>query len=93
MRYLHYQIHAGSEDLIVVNMNENTDLKSAKVRLLDTGNYYKYRLGKSCDAKQTQEGAPIVVLEPPYKGDWHVIIDMAIPGELRAFVEIKRKGS
>ena len=92
MRYLHYQVKAGPEDLITVNMNEKTDLKFSKIRLLDTGNYFKYRLGKACESKQALDGAPVVVLEPPYEGDWHVVIEMAVPGEIRAFIEVQRKG-
>lgn len=92
MRYLHYTVKAGTEDLITVHMNEESDHKHARVLLLDTGNYFKYRLGKICAPKQTQDGAPLVVLEPPYRGDWHVVIEMTIPGEVRAFVEIRRRG-
>lgn len=92
MKYLHYQIQAGPEHLVVVTMNEDTDFKFAKVRLLDTGNYFKYRIGKDCASKQLLEGAPRVVLEPPYKGTWHVIIELSIPGELKATVDIMKKG-
>mgnify|MGYP000873219170 CR=1 FL=1 len=92
MRYLHYKVKAGPEDLIAVNMNERTDHKLARVLLLDTGNYFKYRLGKVHEAKQIQEGAPVVVLEPPYRGDWHVIVEMTVSGEVRAYIEVQRKG-
>jgi hypothetical protein len=93
MRYLHYQIAAGTEDTIIVTMNENTDFKNAKVQLLDTGSYYKYRLGKPCDAKQVKSGIPKVVLEPPYSGAWHVIIELAAGGELKACVDVRKKGT
>ena len=92
MRYLHYQVQAGQEDLVIVSLNEKTDFKMSKVRLLDTGNYYKYRLGKSCESRQAIDGAPTVILEPPYKGAWHVIIELGLPGEVRAVVEVKRRG-
>jgi len=34
----------------------------------------------------------VVVLEPPYRGDWHVIVEMTVSGEVRAYIEVQRKG-
>jgi hypothetical protein len=93
MRYLHFQITAGTEHIVVVTINEKTDYKNAIIRLLDTGSYYKYRLGKPCEAKLTQNGAPKVVIEPPYSGTWHVIIEPSAGGEIKAFVDVKKKGT
>jgi hypothetical protein len=92
MKFLHYQVRAGAQDFVVVTMNEKTDFQFSKVSLLDEGNYYKYRMGKSSENKQQVNGAPCVLLEPPYAGTWHVIIELGHPGELRAIVEVKKKG-
>ena len=93
MKYLHYKLHAEQYDSIIVKMNDSTDFGRARVFLMDTGNYYKYKLGKSCEFKQDLDGAPTVILDPPYKGSWHVIIELRSQGELKAFVEVRRKGT
>jgi hypothetical protein len=92
MKYLHYQVKAEQYDSIIVKLNEKTDFSQARVVLLDTGNYYKYRLGKACEFKQQLSGAPTVILDPPYKSDWHVIIELRTAGELKASVEVRHKG-
>ncbi|MDR1624959.1 MAG: DUF1883 domain-containing protein [Spirochaetia bacterium] len=93
MKYLHYKLKAEQYDSIIVKMNEATDFSRARVFLMDTGNYYKYKLGKSCEYKQDLDGAPTVILDPPYKSIWHVIIEMRTSGEVKAFVEVRRKGT
>lgn len=92
MKYLHYQLKAEQYDSIIVKLNEETDFSEARVLLLDTGNYYKYRLGKTCEFKQQLAGAPTVILDPPYKSEWHVIVELRTSGEIKAFVEVQRKG-
>ena len=92
MRYLHYTLKAEQYDSIIVKMNDATDFSQARVFLMDTGNYYKYKLGKSCEFKQDLDGAPTVILDTPYKSTWHVIIELRSQGELKAFVEVRRKG-
>jgi hypothetical protein len=91
MKYLHYELKAEQYDSIIVKMNETTDFGLARVLLMDTGNYYKYKLGKACEFKQDLDGAPTVILDPPYKSTWHVVIEMRNAGEIRSFVEIRRK--
>jgi hypothetical protein len=93
MKYLHYEIKAEQYDSIIVKMNDSSDFGLARVLLLDTGNYYKYKLGKACEHKQELDGAPTVILDPPYKSTWHVIIEMKSSGEVKALVEVRRKGS
>ena len=92
MKYLHYQIKAEQYDSIIVKMNDSTAFSQARVLLMDTGNYYKYKLGKTCEFKQDLDGAPTVILDPPYKSTWHVIIEMRTSGEVKASVELRRKG-
>jgi hypothetical protein len=92
VKYLHYELKAEQHDSIIVKMNETTNFSLARVLLMDIGNYYKYKLGKACEFKQDLDGAPTVILDPPYKSTWHVIIEMRTPGEVKAFVEVRRKG-
>ena len=92
MNYLHFQLKAEQYDSIIVKMNETTNFGQARVFLMDTGNYYKYKLGKACEYKQDLDGAPTVILDPPYKNVWHVIIELRAQGELKASVELRRKG-
>ena len=92
MKYLHYQLKAEQYDSIIVKLSDAVDFTQARVILMDTGNYYKYKLGKSCEYKQDLDGAPTVILDPPYKSSWHVIIEMRSSGEVKALVEIRRKG-
>ncbi|MDR1625079.1 MAG: DUF1883 domain-containing protein [Spirochaetia bacterium] len=91
VKYLHYKLKAQEYDSIIVKMNETTDFGFTRVLLMDTGNYYKYKLGKTCEYKQNLDGAPTVILDPPYKNIWHVIIEMKSAGEVRASVEIRRR--
>ena len=93
MKYLHYTVHAEQYDAIIVKMNDTTDFGLARVFLMDAGNYYKYKLGKSCEFKQDLDGAPTVILDPPYKSTWHVVIELRTLGELKAIVEVRRKSS
>ena len=84
MNYLHYKVNAGPAKIIKVSLSD-----SANVRLLDTLNYYKYRLGKSYNSSSEHSGKMACTFKPPHKGEWHVIVDLAGQGpEVRAFVEV-----
>ncbi len=76
MNYLHYQVHAGPENIIKVRID-----RKANVRLLDTLQYQKYRMGKPFG------NTPGGKSEPPgrefrvqNKDVWHVIIDLGGKG-------------
>jgi hypothetical protein len=84
MNYLHYKVNAGPDKIIKVSLSD-----SANVRLLDTLNYYKYRLGKSYKSSSENTDKIACTFTPPHKGEWHVIVDLAGQGsEVRAFVEV-----
>jgi hypothetical protein len=84
MNYLHYKVNAGPTKTIKVSLSD-----SANVRLLDTLNYYKYRLGKSYKSSSEHTDKIACTLTPPHKGEWHVVVDLAGQGsEVRAFVEV-----
>ena len=84
MNYLHYKVQAGPNKVIKVSLSD-----SANVRLLDTLNYYKYRLGKSYQSNSEHSGKMACTFTPPHKGEWHVVVDLSGQGsEVRAFVEV-----
>jgi hypothetical protein len=84
VNYLHYKVNAGPSKVIKVSLSD-----SANVRLLDTLNYYKYRLGKSFQSTNEQSENKACTFTPPHKGEWHVIVDLSGQGsEVRAFVEV-----
>ena len=76
MDYLHYKVHVKQGEIIRVSLDEKTDVTQAVIRLLDSLNYFKYRSGKKyIETTRSQHESP-VRLKPPYKGEWHVVIDM-----------------
>jgi len=84
VNYLHYKVHAGPSKIIKVSLSNR-----ANVRLLDTLNYYKYRIGKSYQSNSEHSDKVACTFSPPHKGEWHVIVDLAGQGsEVRAFVEV-----
>jgi hypothetical protein len=84
MNYLHYKVNAGPTKIIKVSLSD-----SANVRLLDTLNYYKYRLGKTYTSTGEHTDKIACTFTPPHKAEWHVIVDLAGQGaEVRAFVEV-----
>ncbi len=87
MNYLHYQITAGSENKIIVKMNER-----ANVRLLDPLNFFKYKAGKKFEGTDGgEEMDSPVYLKAPYRARWHVVIDLGRrAGEVRATVDVTR---
>jgi hypothetical protein len=84
MNFLHYQVDTGPEHVIQVKLTG-----SAEVRLLDTMNFAKYKLGKSYAATAGPETTEIVKFVPPYKGKWHIVVDVGgRGGGVRALVDI-----
>ena len=71
MNYLHWEMNAGSGNVIAVELT-----RAANVLLLDDSNYSAYRRGGSYryhggHAKQTPAR-----LVPPHSGHWHVVVDL-----------------
>ena len=84
MNYLHYKVHAGPTKVIKVSLTDK-----ANIRLLDTLNYYKYKIGKSYQSSSEYAGQVACVFKPPHRGEWHVVVDLTGQGEqVRAFIEI-----
>jgi hypothetical protein len=81
---MHYEMKAGPDEIIQVSIS-----RDANVRLLDPVNYAKYKLGKSYTATAGPETEGPVRFVPPFKGTWHVIVDMeGRMGTVRAFVDV-----
>lgn len=86
MNFLHYTVEAGPENVVQVNLTG-----TANVRLLDPMNFAKYRLGKSCTATAGPETVGPVKFVPPFKGKWHVVVDLeGQSAPVRASVDILR---
>ncbi len=85
MNYLHYTVQAGPGELVAVTLSDR-----ANVRLLDSLNYYKYKLGKKYDTTDGGETMdPPVTMRAPYKASWHVVIDLGPSGgEVRADIKV-----
>jgi hypothetical protein len=84
MRYLHYKLRAGPENVIQVRLNGR-----ANVRLLDTLNYFRYHAGRPYRSCGEASQDPVVNLKPPHSGEWHVIVDLKGQGEeVRANVQV-----
>jgi hypothetical protein len=84
VNYLHYRVHVEPTKIIKVSLSDK-----ANVRLLDTLNYYKYRMGKSYQSYSEYTDKIACVFKPPHKGEWHVIVDLVGQGsEVRAIVEV-----
>ena len=84
MSYLHYTVDAAAESTIRVNI-----VGQARVRLMDQLNYFKYKRGKACESvsEGVADNSP-VMLKPPYKGQWHIIVDTGgKSGDIKASVE------
>ncbi len=84
MNFLHYKIDAGPNKIIQVNLDDE-----ANVRLLDVLNFYKYKIGKEYTSASFFDSGRSIQLVPPYKGEWHVVIDLeGKKGNLKASVEV-----
>lgn len=86
MNYLDYRMDAGPNTVIQVKIEGK-----ACVRLLDLLNYYKYRAGKPYISAFFYEDTSLAQLSPPYRGEWHIIVDLGgKQGEIRAVVDVLR---
>jgi hypothetical protein len=84
VNFLHYSVEAGPGYVIQVNLTG-----SANVRLLDPLNFAKYKLGKSYAATAGPETTTLVKFVPPFKGRWHIIVDLeGQGGGVRASVDV-----
>lgn len=71
MNFLHWFYHIGPDDLIVVTLD-----KQANVRLLDDSNYAAYRCGRRHTCHGGCATVSPVRLSPPSYGRWHLAVDL-----------------
>ena len=89
MDYLHYKVSVRQGEVIRVTLDEKADISRASVRLLDTLNYYKYSAGKKYTETAGASRQSPLKLTPPYKGQWHVVVDLGSGGgSLKARVDV-----
>ena len=84
MGYLHYELDLDSTEKVEVTLDH-----AANVMLLDASNYTQYKMGRNCDFYGGYAKASPVVIAPPHRGRWHVVIDLGgKPGTVRAAVTV-----
>ncbi|WP_417374583.1 DUF1883 domain-containing protein [Gimesia maris] len=88
MNFLHYEVNLSTGDIIEVTLD-----KQANVRVMDSGNFSRYKRGEKHSyygglAKQSP-----IRIRPPHAGHWHVVIDLGgYSGTVSASVSVV-KGS
>ncbi len=86
MHFLHYIVDTGPGYIIQVNLTG-----TGNVRLLDPIAFAKYKLGKRYEATAGPETTNPVKFVPPFKGKWHVVVDLeGQAGAVRASVDVVR---
>ena len=84
MGHLHYKVELEQKDKVQVTLD-----RAANVLLMDPANYVQYKLGNDCEYYGGQAKQSPVVLAPPFRGEWHVVIDLdGKPGSVRANVTV-----
>ena len=86
MNFLHYQVHAGPENIIKVRID-----RRANVWLLDTLHYQKYRLGKTYEGAGGETDPPGREFRVKNRDVWHVVVDLGgTKGTVKAQVDVLR---
>lgn len=84
MNFLHYEVDAGSNDIVRVTLD-----KQANVKMMDGANFVRYKSGQS----HRYHGGLVKVspfdLRPPHRDRWHVTVDLGgYGGNVRASVTV-----
>jgi hypothetical protein len=85
MNYLHYKFKADPNNEVKVTINQK-----AKVFLLDTTSYYKYRLGKPYQPTAEYNEVTSLHVKVPHKSTWHLLIEHGdyFKGTIKALVDV-----
>jgi hypothetical protein len=85
MNYLHYKFKADPNNDVKVTLNQK-----ANVFLLDTADYYKYRLGKSYRPTAEYTDVTSLHVKVPHKSTWHILIEHGdyFKGTIKATVDV-----
>lgn len=84
MEHLHYQLNAGSGDVVEVTLDH-----AANVLLLDTPNYSNYKNGQPFQYRGGYAKVSPYRLQAPYSGQWHLAVDLGGgAGSVRASLRV-----
>ncbi len=84
MKYLHYELYAGTENTIIVTLD-----KQANVRLMDYVNFNNYKQGLKYQFYGGLATVSPYRLKPPYLTQWHLVIDLqGFAGNVNATVQL-----
>jgi len=85
LSFLHYKVNTGVNSVIEITLD-----KQANVRLMDGRNLSRYKLKKPYEFTGGLAKVSPMVIRPPHKGDWHVIVDLeGFGGTVKATVQVK----
>ena len=86
MNFLHYEFQLKKGDVVEVKLD-----KQANVQLLDELNFSNYKKGKKYSHIGGLSKKLLVELSSPYKGHWHLVIDLGgHAGTVKAAVRVKK---
>ena len=71
MKFLHYDFHLNSGDIVEVTLD-----RQANVRLLDDTNYALYKQGRRHAYYGGLAQVSPIRLQAPHAGHWHIAIDL-----------------
>lgn len=84
MKFLHWEIDAGSNNVIRVDLDSQ-----ANVMLLDESNFHSYRSGRQFRYSGGLAKQNPFRLVPPHQGRWHVVVDLGgYGGHVNASVSV-----
>ncbi|MCD6396137.1 MAG: DUF1883 domain-containing protein [Spirochaetaceae bacterium] len=86
MNFLHYEFQLKKGDVVEVKLD-----KQANVQLLDELNFNNYKKGKKYSQIGGLSKKLIINLTSPYKGHWHLVIDLGgHAGTVKASVQVNK---
>jgi Domain of unknown function (DUF1883) len=86
LNYLHYEFQLKKGDVVEIKLD-----KQANVQLLDELNFNNYKKGKKYSHNGGSSNKLLVNLTSPYKGHWHLAIDLGgHAGTVKAEVQVKK---
>jgi len=87
MNFIHYKVTAQTGNIVEVTKDSDCN-----VHLLDPMNFSKYKVGRPFSGQGGLNREKVVEFGVPYKGVWHVVLDLkGLPfSQVRASVKVKR---
>lgn len=86
MNFLHYELRLKKGDVVEVKID-----KQATVQLLDELSFTNYKKGKKYSSIGGLSKDLLVKLTSPYKGLWHLVVDLGgHAGTVKASVQINK---